>query len=182
MALGTEDTTTEVHTPDLTTWNFPSAMRVTDQYDPQDAMVKANLRYEPRRERIAIRPLDSIEFEGRIRLIKIDVEFMELQVVLGGLETIRRHRPVMWVENEPYFDDPPNREFVETMASKLDYECRSVARLELLCLPRGLAGEAPDAALPEGFQRVFRPLPGQISDLNLWRALAEVDPGFAAVT
>jgi len=180
VALGTEDKTTQVHTPDLTMWNFPSAMRVTGQYDPEDAVVKANLRYEPRRERIRIRPLDSYEFEGQVRLIKIDVEFMELQVVLGGLETIRRHRPVMWVENEPFFDDPPNREFVETMASLLAYQCRPVARLELLCLPQGAAGESADEALPEGFHRVFRHLTGEFRDVHLWRALAEVDPGFAA--
>mmetsp|Transcript_21765 Transcript_21765/g.61790 ORF Transcript_21765/g.61790 Transcript_21765/m.61790 type:complete len:439 (-) Transcript_21765:54-1370(-) len=177
LALGVEEKTMEVHTPDLTTWNFPSAMRVAEQYDPQDAVVKANLRYEPRRERITIRPLDSIDFAGRVRLIKIDVEFMELQVVLGGLETIRRHRPVMWVENEPYFDDPPNRQFVETMDAELGYHCRPVARLELLCLPQGGGSEG----LPEGFQRVFRHLTGEIQDLNLWRALSEVDPGFAAV-
>jgi len=177
VALGTEQKVLEIHTPDLTTWNFPSAMRVTDQYDPQAAIKKANLRYEEKREKIVVSPLDSFEFGGRIRLIKIDVEFMELKVVLGARETIRRHRPVMWVENEPFFDDPPNREFVDTMKAEFGYQCKSVARLELLCVP-GNYGEG-DGALPEGFHRVFRHLTGEVRDLKLWEALAEVDTDFA---
>merc|ERR1712217_359830 len=128
VALGTEQKVLKIHTPDLTTWNFPSAMRVTDQYDPQAAVKKANLRYEEKQEKIIVRPLDSFEFNGRIRLIKIDVEFMELKVVLGARETIRNHRPIMWVENEPFFDDPPNREFVETMYAEFGYQCKGVAR------------------------------------------------------
>jgi len=179
VALGTEWKTADLHAPDLTTWNFPSAMRIAGQYNPHDAAVKANLRYEPRQERITIRPLDSFEFEGRVRLVKIDVEFMELSVVLGGRDTIRRHRPVMWVENEPFFDDPPNREFTDTMASEFGYQCRTVARLELLCLPVSPSGGG-DEALPDGFHRVFRHLTGEVKDLHLWRALAEVDPDFAA--
>jgi len=178
VALGSEQKSVRVHTPDLTTWNFPSAMRVAEQYEPQEAVAKANLRYEPQRELIFVQPLDSFEFGGRVRLVKIDVEFMELQVVLGGQETIRQHRPVLWVENEAFFDDPPNREFVDTMAAEFGYRCRAVARLELLCLP----GDPGEEALPEGFQRVFRHLAGEARDLHLWRALAEVDPGFATST
>jgi len=175
-ALGTEQKTISIHAPDLNTWNFPSAMRVDKQYERQDALIKANLRYEPEREQIAVRTLDSFEFRHRVALIKIDVEFMELDVVLGGRETIKRHRPVMWVENEPFFDDPPNRQFVDTMAAEFGYSCQTVAKLELLCLPFDAQGSG---ALPEGFRRVFRHLSGEVKDVHLWRALAEVDPGFA---
>jgi len=175
-ALGTEQKTISIHAPDLNTWNFPSAMRVAEQYEPHDAVVKANLRYESEREQIAVRTLDSFKFRRRVALIKIDVEFMELQVVLGGRATINHHRPVMWVENEPFFDDPPNREFVDTMANEFGYACQTVAKLELLCLPSDAQGSD---ALPEGFRRVFRHLSGEVKDVHLWRALAEVDPGFA---
>jgi FkbM family methyltransferase len=34
------------------------------------------------------------------RLIKIDVQGMEAEVIRGGRETIRRHRPVLYVEND----------------------------------------------------------------------------------
>lgn len=178
VALGTEHKDIEIHAPDLTTWNFPSAIRVDDQYDPDEAATQANLRYEARLEEVAVRPLDSIRFKGRLRLIKIDVEFMELQVVLGARETIKRHQPIMWVENEPFFDDPPNREFVDTMKAEFGYDCRTVARLELLCTPPP-SDKTGEVALPEGFQRVTRHLSGVFSDATLWRALAEVDPGFS---
>merc|ERR1712176_1057446 len=68
-ALGTERNTTDVYTADLTTWNFPSAMRVTEQYEPEEAATEANLRYEPKKERIQITPLDSFEFNGRVTLM-----------------------------------------------------------------------------------------------------------------
>merc|ERR1712107_52894 len=102
-------------------------------------------------------------------------EFMELEVVLGGLETIRQHRPVMWVENEHFYDDPPDTTFVDTMARELKYQCRSIARLELLCVPADSV-EGSDGGLPAGFQRVFRHLSGEFKDVSLWKALNEVDP------
>ena len=37
---------------------------------------------------------------GRIDLIKIDVEGMELEVIKGATETIRKHRPLLYVEND----------------------------------------------------------------------------------
>lgn len=37
-----------------------------------------------------------------------------LQVVLGAKNTILQNKPLIWVENEAYFDDPPNRTFVES--------------------------------------------------------------------
>jgi len=172
-ALGTETKTVDVHSPDLTTWNFPSAIRVSEQIPPEDSVLQANLRYEKRKERVYVRPLDTYEFEGKITLIKIDVEFMELDVVLGGRETIRKHQPVMWVENEPFFDEPPNLEFVQTMTSEFGYNCKPVARLELLCTPPWF-GEK----YPAGLNRVFRHMSGVISDQALWKALSEVDPDF----
>jgi FkbM family methyltransferase len=35
-----------------------------------------------------------------LRLLKIDVEGMETEVLLGARETIRRHRPILYVEND----------------------------------------------------------------------------------
>eukprot|EP00405_Crypthecodinium_cohnii_P009558 CAMPEP_0206427050 /NCGR_PEP_ID=MMETSP0324_2-20121206/4782_1 /ASSEMBLY_ACC=CAM_ASM_000836 /TAXON_ID=2866 /ORGANISM="Crypthecodinium cohnii, Strain Seligo" /LENGTH=483 /DNA_ID=CAMNT_0053892201 /DNA_START=92 /DNA_END=1544 /DNA_ORIENTATION=+ len=172
-ALGTEVKELDIHAPDLTYWNFPSAIRVDEQYNRDDALKEANLRYEDELERIYIRPLDSFRIEGKVSLIKIDVEFMELQVVLGARELIRKHQPVMWVENEPFFDDPPDRTFVETMQKEFDYACKSMARLELLCTPSNRK------SLPNGFHRVLQHLSGAASEAKLWTALAD-DYGFEA--
>jgi len=180
VALGSAEKNLELNTADLTTWNFPSAMRVEGQYDKGDAMKKANLHYEKKREKIAVRTLDSFTFDRRVAVIKIDVEFMELEVVLGGRETIMRDKPVMWVENEPYFDDPPDHTFVDTMSSDLGYYCRPVARLELLCTPKVAEGAQDNSiGLPAGFNRVFQHLSGEVSDIKLWKVLSEVGPGFS---
>mmetsp|Transcript_99695 Transcript_99695/g.281465 ORF Transcript_99695/g.281465 Transcript_99695/m.281465 type:complete len:486 (-) Transcript_99695:17-1474(-) len=172
VALGSSRKTVHVHTPDLTTWNLPSAMRVEGQYSPEKALHDENLRYEWRRERLEVRPLDTFEFDRPVRLVKIDVEFMELEVVRGARETLRRDRPVVWVENEPFFGDPPDRALVDFMRENLDYECRPVARLELLCA-HGSYGEGK-GRLPSGFGGVFGLLASR--DLRLGDVLREVDP------
>lgn len=167
-ALGVSTKVIEIHSPDLTNWNFPSAIRVKEQFGKDDALKHANLRYEQRKERVQVRHLDGLDFKRRINMIKIDVEFMELDVVLGAKATILRDQPIMWVENEPYFDDPPNTTFFDTMSSEFGYSCQAVARLELLCVPSG-------SGLPSRFQRVLRHLTGHTQDPALWQALSEAD-------
>ncbi|CAE7237172.1 unnamed protein product [Symbiodinium natans] len=182
VALGTKEEEVTAFVPDLTHFNFPSAIRVLDQYGPEKAAAEANLRYEARQETLTVRPLDHYKFDRRVSLMKIDVEFMELHVVRGARQTIERNKPLIWVENEAYFDDPSNRTFVNAMYSDLGYVCSPVARLELLCSPgKESSGElvADESLLPAGFKRVFRHLSGEVKDVHLWRALSEVDPGFA---
>ena len=129
VALGTKEEEVAAFVPDLTSFNFPSAIRVLDQYGPEKAIAEANLRYEERQEILTVRPLDHFKFDKRISLIKIDVEFMELHVVRGAHQTIQQNKPLMWVENEAYFDDPANLTFVNAMYSDLGYVCNPVARL-----------------------------------------------------
>jgi len=106
VALGTAEEKVLAYVPDLTNFNFPSAIRVLDQFGPEAAVSEANLRCEERQETLTVRRLDDFSFSRRVQLIKIDVEFMELQVVLGAKSTILQNKPLIWVENEAYFDDP----------------------------------------------------------------------------
>ena len=39
------------------------------------------------------------------------VEFMEWHVVRGAHQTIKKNLPLIWVENEAYFDDPAKSDF-----------------------------------------------------------------------
>ena len=50
---------------------------------------------------VKLQRLDDQDFvrTESVDLIKIDVEGCELQVLLGGMETLRRHKPVLIVEN-----------------------------------------------------------------------------------
>lgn len=50
-------------------------------------------------ETVQIRPLDDFD-TGPVRLIKIDVEGFELDVLKGAERTLRTHRPVLYVEIE----------------------------------------------------------------------------------
>lgn len=50
-------------------------------------------------ERVALETVDSLELP-RCRLLKVDVEGMELEVLRGAADTIARLRPVLYVEND----------------------------------------------------------------------------------
>jgi FkbM family methyltransferase len=44
--------------------------------------------------------LDDLEFPLPLRFAKIDVEGMEMEVLKGGTETISKHKPILFVEND----------------------------------------------------------------------------------
>ncbi len=50
-------------------------------------------------EEVAVTTLDSFHL-AQCHFIKIDVEGMEQQVLAGAVETIHRHRPILYVEND----------------------------------------------------------------------------------
>jgi FkbM family methyltransferase len=52
--------------------------------------------------KVAVRTLDSFNYE-RVNFIKIDVEGFEYSVLLGALQTIKRHRPVILFEYSPLY-------------------------------------------------------------------------------
>lgn len=49
---------------------------------------------------IPVEPLDSLLDLSRLKLIKIDVEGMEYHVIQGARDTIARHTPFLYVEND----------------------------------------------------------------------------------
>ena len=49
---------------------------------------------------VQVRPLDAI-VTGRVQFIKIDVEGQELNVLAGARETIKRERPLLYIEDHP---------------------------------------------------------------------------------
>lgn len=61
---------------------------------------------------------------GPVDLIKIDVEGHELEVIRGGLETIRRNHPVLIIE-----DNAEQRVEIQELLGGLGYRCTSFAQL-----------------------------------------------------
>lgn len=116
-------------------------------------------------ERVMSIMLDSLELPA-CKLLKADVEGMELEVVRGALGTIRRHRPVLYLENDRQDRSP---ELLEALLS-LDYAVYwhvpplfnpknffgvaeniwegDFVSVNVLCVP----GESP--TVMEGFRRV----------------------------
>ena len=70
-------------------------------------------------EKVAMIRVDDLAIED-LRLLKVDVEGMELEVLAGAVETIREFEPLLYVEN----DRPEKSEkLLEFMIDALGYEC-----------------------------------------------------------
>lgn len=87
------------------------------KYDVDDSFGSVYLRQEPvdkKTRPLSTMTIDSMQLSPR--LIKIDVEGMEPQVLAGAVETIQRSKPVMYVE---FLSD---EEYILEFMKKMDYE------------------------------------------------------------
>ena len=70
---------------------------------------------------IIIEPLDSIQFEEEISLIKIDVENYEPYVIKGAHKTLEKHQPLIWIEDFKH-DKEYNNSTVKYLIDNFNYE------------------------------------------------------------
>ncbi len=84
---------------------------------------------EVRPEQIRIVALDSMGLP-KLDLLKIDVEGMELDVLVGGRNTIARFRPWCWIE-----DWKVGADNIKAAFAGLDYQFFKMDDLNLLCAP-----------------------------------------------
>ncbi len=80
-------------------------------------------------------PLDDVRLESRPDFIKIDVEGMELEVLIGAQKTIAEHRPPIYIEVAP-----KNRQEFKGMMSEWGYSIdrthqRHRGVVNYLCVP-----------------------------------------------
>lgn len=64
---------------------------------------------------LEIRSLDGLGIKESVVFIKIDVEGMELEVIKGGIELIKRNRPYLMIESVEDGPFPLIREIIETI-------------------------------------------------------------------
>ena len=117
-------------------------------------------------EEVPVVALDSLNL-GRCRLLKIDVEGMEADVLLGAKETIARCRPLLYVEN----DRVEKSERLVALLTELGYV---------------LHWHTPPLYLPDNFARNAENVFGNILSFNVFGVPAEWTDftltGFAPVT
>jgi FkbM family methyltransferase len=80
---------------------------------------------------VEIVTIDSLELE-RVDFIKLDVEGYECAALAGGIKTIRKHRPYIWVEFFISGKEPIKAE----LAGVPDYGFFQVDYQNMLCIPR----------------------------------------------
>jgi FkbM family methyltransferase len=98
--------------------------------------------------------LDSLNL-SRCNFVKIDVEGMELHVLRGAQQTIERHKPVLYVENDRHDQSAELTRFIDSLGYDMYRHCPvyynpnnwyqnsenvfgNIASLNLLCIPQAL--------------------------------------------
>lgn len=89
-------------------------------------------------ERVPVVTIDSLELPG-CALIKVDVEGMELDVLRGAAQTIRKHQPRLFVENNGTDRSPP------LISWLLEQSYRLYWHVTPLFNPRNFANASEDA-------------------------------------
>ena len=109
VALGHENGTATMKVPDTTNTGMASLVHEVFNQRTGDRWVQPGWENFPELE-VETRTLDSYEFD-QIDFMKIDVEWFELRVLQGAENTIRKHKPIMYIE----VCDPEAYKFIENL-------------------------------------------------------------------
>lgn len=133
-ALGSRAGQKQVRMPSFNGIGNPSKMHVADEVASE-----MHVHYGTHLETVEVVPLDAVPLRG-LNLLKIDVESMELELLAGAEQTLRRFRPAVYVEDSEGEGPKPTR--VERLLSERHgYRCRDLAAegvpgmTSLLCTP-----------------------------------------------
>ena len=123
--------------PNLRFFSSPGGVRVSNQsVDTQKQMYDTDWGAEP----VEVVRLDDVVLTSRaqrVDLIKIDVEGMELNVIKGAMDVIKKFSPIIWVENVAYFEtrDTTLLNFLDTNMGYLCWKSLSAGN-DLVCEPK----------------------------------------------
>lgn len=136
VGLGRETTRFNAQPPQLQFFSSPGGVKLQGQQDglkQEESLQLYNWDHPP--EIVTTVRLDEVVAQAPsvallgapmiddLRLIKIDVEGMEKEVIEGARATIQRFRPIIWSENVGYFSsNGQDVSFLQLMAD-LEYDC-----------------------------------------------------------
>lgn len=84
-----------------------------------------------RKQEVDVVTLDSLDLH-RLDFLKLDVEGYEIQALTGGLQTLQKHRPWIWIEFFIIGQDP----IKQALAGLPDYDFYTMDYQNMLCAPR----------------------------------------------
>merc|ERR1711920_922066 len=161
VALGRTTDVLQLLPPQFRFFSSPGGVRVEKQAEqiegkPQHESFQLYDLIASEPERVRVMRLDDLlldEQEGvrwglpvplrSLRLIKIDVEGMEVAVIEGAINVLRTYRPIVWSENNAYFEsNGKDVAFLQVMAD-VGYECARVesAPGDVLCTDQSGEGQ-----------------------------------------
>jgi len=152
VGLGTQLARFEARPPQLRFFSSPGGMKLQNQQDgmkTEEAMQLYDWDSSP--EIITVVSLDDVLITqsaqvallgvppvAGVRLIKIDVEGMEKDVISGARQVVMQFKPIIWTENVAYFSsNGKDTSFLELM-DQLEYACSQAqnAPNDIICTDR----------------------------------------------
>ena len=120
----------------------------------------------PRGQQVPLVRIDDLRL-SRLKLLKVDVEGMELPVLQGAAETIRALRPVLYVENDRPDQSPALVRFIDSLGYDAYWHrpplfnpnnffgnaqnvFPNIVSINMVCVPKGtpVVGSAPRVDVP----------------------------------
>jgi len=151
VGLGTEFSRFEARPPQLRFFSSPGGMKLQNQQEGLKQEEQLQLYdWDSSPEAITVVSLDELMLQSErasllgfpvvqdVRLIKIDVEGMEKEVIMGAQQTIRHFKPIIWTENVAYFSsNGKDTSFLQLM-DELEYSCAQAqnAPNDVVCTDR----------------------------------------------
>lgn len=136
VGLGTEFSRFEARPPQLRFFSSPGGMKLQNQQEGLKQEEQLQLYdWDSAPEAITVVSLDELMLQTErasllgfpsvqdLRLIKIDVEGMEKEVITGAQQTIRHFKPIIWTENVAYFSSKGQDSSLLQVMDQLEYSC-----------------------------------------------------------
>mmetsp|Transcript_25797 Transcript_25797/g.56103 ORF Transcript_25797/g.56103 Transcript_25797/m.56103 type:complete len:560 (-) Transcript_25797:66-1745(-) len=152
VGLGTQTTQLEARPPQLRFFSSPGGMKVMGQTETmknEEAMQLYDWDFGP--EIISVVSLDDLLITrnpntallgappvDNVRLIKIDVEGMEKEVIAGARLLVYHFKPIIWTENVAYFQSKGQDTSFLQLMDELEYTCAQAqnAPNDIICTDR----------------------------------------------